>query len=391
MHISYADLRAYADNELEVTTEALARQHLAGCPDCRARLQGVTELAARVNARLAPLAPQPAEAPRPAPVVMARVKQQSRKDLPSMMKSWFSKRPLWAGLAAVLVLALAFSFAPVRVWAGQFLGLFRVEQITVLPIDTTQLGSLANDSTLVKQFSQLFAESVTVTKEPGHPVVAASAAEASQLAGFPVRLLGAAAGEPAITVTDGAAFEVVISRARTQALLDEAGRGDLQLPASLDGAKISVVIPTEATVAYGNCPTDRADAAGIEGHGDGGLSSSCVLLAQVPSPTVNTPADVDIASLAELGLQFTGMSAEEAHAFSQNVDWTTTLVIPIPRNAGSYRPVTVEGVTGNLMTRGADDGVPQRYMLLWVKNGIINALSGFGAAADAQALASSIH
>ncbi|MEP7356532.1 MAG: zf-HC2 domain-containing protein [Anaerolineales bacterium] len=389
MHVSYTDLRAYADQELDATRAALAREHLAGCPDCRVRLQAVTQQAQRVSARLAALAPQPVEAPRPASIVMARVKQQSRKDMPTMFKSLFSKRPLWAGLAVVLVLALSFSFAPVRAWAGQFLGLFRVEQIQVLPIDTTQLGLLTNDTTLVKQISQLFADSVKVTHEPGQPVVAASAAEASQLAGFPVRLLGAASGDPVITVQDGPSFEVVISRQRTQAFLNEAGRSDLVLPASVDGAKISVVIPTEATAAYGNCPKDGPDEA--SGRADFELLRTCVLLAQVPSPTVNTPPDLDVPALAELGLQFTGMTAEEAHAYSQNVDWTTTLVIPMPRNASSSTQVAVDGVTGTLLARAADDGVPQRYMLVWVKNGIINALSGFGTTTDALALANSIH
>jgi hypothetical protein len=115
------------------------------------------------------------------------------------------------------------------------------------------------------------------------------------------------------------------------------------------------------------------------------------MLAQVPSPTVQTPPDLNVAQLAELGLQFTGMTAEQAHAYSENVDWTTTLVIPMPRNASSTRQVEVDGVTGTLMTRGADDGVPQRYMLVWVKNHIISALSGFGTTTDALALANSIH
>ena len=232
---------------------------------------------------------------------------------------------------------------------------------------------------------------MNVTHEPGQPVTAADAAEASQLAGFSVRLLSAASGDPVITVQDGPSFEVIISRQRTQAFLDEAGRGDLVLPASIDGAKISVAIPTEATVAYGNCPKDEPDAEAAAGSQDFAGLRSCVLLAQVPSPTVNTPPDLDVEALAELGLQFTGMTAEEAHAYSQSVDWTTTLVIPMPRNASTTREVAVDGGTGTLLTRGADDGVPQRYMLVWVKNGIINALSGFGTATDAQSLANSIH
>jgi hypothetical protein len=117
---------------------------------------------------------------------------------------------------------------------------------------------------------------------------------------------------------------------------------------------------------------------------------TCVILAQIPSPTVTTPPDLDVEQLAEAGLQFTGMSPEEARAFSQNVDWSSTLIVPIPRSAASIEEVAVDGVTGNLLYRNADDGMPARYTLLWVKDGIIYALTGFGDAQTALAVAGSL-
>src|SRR5207253_9104356 len=100
-------------------------------------------------------------------------------------------------------------------------------------LDTTQLSSLSNDSSLVKQISQLFSDSVTVSRQPGQPVVVADAAAASKAAGFNVRLLSAGQGTPRLTVQDGTAFQVVLNRQRAQAVLDQAGRSDLQLPASI--------------------------------------------------------------------------------------------------------------------------------------------------------------
>lgn len=408
MHITHADLRAYVDQELPDGDWTAADQHLAGCPDCRARLQAVTEQIARVSARLAPLAPQSAEAPRPAGIVLAQIKQKQRKDMSTMIKSKFAKRPVWAGLAAVLVLAAAFSLAPVRAWAGEFLGLFRVQQVQVLPIDTTQLGALSNNQTLAKQLSQLFSDSVNVTRQPGQPTAATSAAQASQLAKFNVRLLANGQGTPSITVQSGTAFDVVINRARAQAVIDEAGRSDLKLPASIDGAKISVDIPAEAAVAYG-CPAGtgglgagsaaqtgastvqslKRDATGFH-VGAAGDTTNCVVLIQVPSPTVNTPPDFNIAPLAEIGLQLTGMSADQAKQMSQSVDWTSTLVIPFPRNAGNYQQVTVDGVNGTLIDRAADGTMVQRYTLIWVKNGIIYALTGTGTSDQALSLGKSI-
>jgi hypothetical protein len=388
-HISHADLRAYFDRELPAARQVETEQHLAGCPDCRVRLQAVTERAALVGARMAALEPQPKEAPRPAAVAMAQFKQMQRKDKVPMLKRIFSKRPVWAGLSAVLVLAMALSLAPVQAWASNFLGLFRVQQVQVLPIDTTQLSSLSNDSSLVKQISQLFADSVTVTRQPGQPVVVASAKEASTAAGFDVRLLSAGQGTPRLMVEDGTAFTVVLNRQRAQDLVDQAGRSDLQLPASIDGATISVDVPKGVTAGYGNCPVPAAS-------GDGqtpdrnltlGRFDNCVLFAQMPSPSVNTPPDLNIAQLAEIGLQFTGMSAAEAHQFSQSVDWTSTLVIPFPSKAGTYEQVSVDGVTGTLITRDTSGG---QYSLIWVKSGILYGLTGNGSSAQAVALAQSI-
>jgi Na+/H+ antiporter NhaB len=91
---------------------------------------------------------------------------------------------------------------------------------------------------------------------------------------------------------------------------------------------------------------------------------------------VSAPAALNIAQLAQIGLEFTGMTSDQAAAFTQTVDWTSTLVIPLPKNAATYQQVTVDGVTGTLIQRPADDA-PQ-YALLWVKNGIIYAISSLG-------------
>jgi hypothetical protein len=171
---------------------------------------------------------------------------------------------------------------------------------------------------------------------------------------------------------------MTVDRSKAQALLDEAGRSDLVLPDSVDGAEISVNIPASVSAAYGTCPKPQADT--TESHEEqipGRAYPDCVILAQIPSPSVNAPADLDINQLAQMGLEFTGMSHEEAVAFTDTVDWTSTLVIPIPKNAAKYEQVTVDGVTGTLIQRPSDDS--PRFALLWVKDGIIYAISALGA------------
>ena len=128
------------------------------------------------------------------------------------------------------------------------------------------------------------------------------------------------------------------------------------------------------TAAYGDCPKLED-----ETQNDGSparLMKDCVILAQMPSPTVVAPPDLDVKQLAEIGLQFTGMTAEEAHAYSETVDWASTLIVPIPRNGASFEQVTVDGVPGNLIRRPMGDA-PQ-YALVWVKDGIVYAIGGLG-------------
>jgi hypothetical protein len=182
-----------------------------------------------------------------------------------------------------------------------------------------------------------------------------------------------------ISVEGAGAFTIKVDVAKAQALLNESGRPDLVLPSTINGADVSVTIPTSVSVAFGTCPDPAAqDAAnGVNTDGSAGRQyPDCVILAEVPTPTVSAPADLNIAQLAQIGLEFTGMTSEQAAAFTQTVDWTSTLVIPLPKNAATYQQVTVDGVNGTLIQRPADDA-PQ-YALVWVKNGIIYAISSLG-------------
>jgi hypothetical protein len=293
-----------------------------------------------------------------------------------MLKKIFAFPLVRFGTALVLILALILAIPSTRALAGELLNLFRVQQVTVIPVDFTGLEQLTGDGALGNQFTDLISQSMDMTRKPGDPVEAAGAEQAGQMAGFAVRI--PEGKEPShIYVTSGAAFTLTIDRKKAQAVLDEAGRSDLLLPASMDGARISVNIPALVSVAYGTCPKPGSEVAGnheqsitVRRYPD------CVILAQIPSPSVNAPADLDIEALARIGLEFTGMSAEEAAAFTRSVDWTSTLVVPIPRNAAMYRQLEVDGVTGTLIQRPADDA-PQ-FALLWVKDGIVYAISGLG-------------
>jgi len=382
MHLNDATLHALLDNELDSSQKAQAEAHLEECGTCRARQNVMGARAGKVAAALASAAPPGAQAGSSPAAAYARLRPRLSDHPRTWPASWIHPQrrwgAAWGGAAIVVVLAAALSLPSVQVWAGEFLGLFRVQHVTVLPIDITRLSDLSDNSPLATQLSQLMSSSVTFTRQAGEPEAAENAAQASQMAGFDVRLPTNRTDAPGLIVQSGEAFEIRIDHDRAQSLIEAAGLTDLQLPASIDGATISIDVPTGVTAGYGECPAlEEALSEEVDSQGSPGRQYiNCILLAEMPSPTVSTPPDLDIEQLAEIGLQFTGMSAEQAKQYSQTVDWTSTLVIPVPRNGASYEQVAVDGETGYLIQRPTDDS-PQ-FALVWVKDGIIYAIGGLG-------------
>jgi hypothetical protein len=371
-HLTEGELRAMLDGE-GTTHQA---RHLEQCAECQRGMEQVRLQSMETAQRLSFL--QAENTPAPAPqAAWAKLSNRImiRKEN-SMIKKLFAFPVVRYGAVAILVLALVLAIPGTRALAGELLNLFRVQQVQVVPVDFTGLEQLTGDGALGSQLTTLISDSVDMKKEPGEPVQAASAAEASQLAGFTVRVPSGMTPSQ-INVTGNAAFSMTVDRARAQALLDEAGRSDLVLPASVDGERIAVDIPASVSVAYGTCPKPGSEVSGnTEQSTTERRYPDCVILAQIPSPSVNAPADLDIEALARIGLEFTGMSAQEAAKLTDTVDWTSTLLVPIPKNAATYEQVSVDGVTGTLIQRPANDA-PQ-YALLWVKDGIIYAISGLG-------------
>jgi hypothetical protein len=376
-HLTDGELRAALDGELE----AKQLQHLESCMGCQARQSQLQAERGQIARQLAFLAP--ADEPIPAAQkAWNRFAQQIliKKEI-SMFKKWFAFPVVRFGTAALLILALVLAFPGTRALAGELLSLFRVQHVTVVPVDFTGMEQL--NGAVGQNISQLISESVTMKKEPGDPVNIATTDEASQLAGFNVRAPQDVTPSR-ISVMSGAAFTFTIDRAKAQALLDEAGRSDLVLPEEVDGADVSVKIPSSVSLSFGICPepsneseAERERKREMETSGSPGrVYKDCIILAQIPSPEVSAPASLDIAKLAQLGLEFTGMTAEEAAQFTSTVDWTSTLIVPIPKNAASYQQVTVDGVTGTLIERPTDDA-PQ-FALFWVKDGIIYTIGGLG-------------
>ena len=70
------------------------------------------------------------------------------------------------------------------------------------------------------------------------------------------------------------------------------------------------------------------------------------------------------------------------------MDWTSTLIVPLPRNEAEHTQVSVDGVTGTLIL--SKTRYDRRYALLWVKDDRFFALSGIGDAQKALELAATL-
>ena len=377
-HINDGQLRAALDGEL--ASDEL--KHLESCQQCQSRQKMLAAQIRPVVDRLRFLSSPTQDMSLSTSTAWKKFNHEklTQKET-SMFRKLFASPLVRYGASAALVIALILAFPATRALAGELLNLFRVQRVTVVPVDFTGMQQL--DGVVGQDISQLISDSVTMQKEPSDPVNVASADEASQLAGFNIRAPQGLTPSR-ISVMGGASFSFTIDSAKAQALLDEAGRSDLVLPEEVDGADVSVNIPSSVSLAFGTCPepsneseAERERQREMETSGSPGrVYADCIILAQIPSPEVSAPASLDIAKLAQIGLEFTGMTSEEAAEFTSTVDWTSTLVVPVPRNAATNQQVAVDGVTGTLIERPSDDA-PQ-FALFWVKDGIIYTIGGLG-------------
>lgn len=399
-------LRAHVDGELAGAELEEVKQHLASCGTCRTRLEKLSADAAHTGDLLAALTPGKEDAAINPAMAYAQFTSQfepAEEPKTTWMQRLFSARwrPAW-GLAAAAVLIVALvGVSPLHTWAQKVLAMLRVQKITVVSIDPTALmGSPHADARPYRLLNQFVSDNVVVTMEPGEPDVVSSVTEASRLAGYPLRTIGSLGAPQRIEVQGEAAFQMTIDRNRIETLLDEVGRSDIRVPESANGALIAVHIPKRAVVLYGDCPI-RHDTASPKTQSqaeelatrkmeymENMKNGNCVYFIQAPSPTISVPPDLKMSEIAEAALELGGMTPAEAHSFCQTVDWSSTMVVAVPRNTSSFEKVTVDGVEGTLITETIRQ--KNRYDLLWIKNGVIHSLSGNGSQSDALNLAATL-
>lgn len=295
-------------------------------------------------------------------------------------KTWRQNLMRWspALVAATLLVAavLLFSLPPTRALAQDFLNLFRVKKFAAIQIDPARMSQFEN---LDIDTEQLFADKVQVLQEPGKPVQVASVQEASERAGFAVAVPSALPNNAKMKAyVQGAAASVVTADvAKIQELLNLIGINDVEVPAQLDGAQITVRKPAAVVLDYQTNAYEFS-------------------LMQSPSPEVELPAGVEMRQLGEIGLRVLGLSANDARDFAAKVDWNSTFLVPIPANAAEVRQVTVNGAEG-LMINASNTSENRRSpyarghtLILWAKDGMVYGLQGNGGSTDLLEIANSV-
>ena len=371
-------LRAYLDGEVN-TESATVNEHVAVCGDCREEIEILTNCAATVRAGMEYL-PQSARVDAGAAWSRLRMRMNQSNEQHrfqwSPLRTWSMAAAGLVAVAAVLVITVA----PIRGWAEDLLSIFRVEHVAVLDINASSIKGLENDTVFNQAMSRFVSEEVTVTQAPQKPQPVADAATAAKIAGFDVHLLPGQA-PASLTVRSAITAQMKLDRDRIQSIIDEAGRSDLQIPSSVDGAIIGLRIPAGVMASYGNCGSNEP------GGSAAPEDTTCIKLNELPSPSASAPKEVDPAAIAQVALQFAGLSATEAANFTQTVDWTSTFVLPVLHGQATYEKVNVGGNDAVLLRPRFSAA---RFNLLWVDNGILYSLMGTGDDTTALNLASQI-
>lgn len=286
------------------------------------------------------------------------------------------RRSFLTALAVLTVLALIFTMTPARAWAGTFLNLFRVQRVQVITFDPSVVEGLHDQMNANSAlFEQVFQEDLEIT-ERGDARAVSSLDEAAQIAGFQPRV-PAYFQNATIMVEPGMEGVLTIDQPKMQELLDLAGV-DYAMPAELDGQVVKVDVSDVVVISTGCVTPDT------EVDPDAAMSG-CQTLAQMRSPEVNAPEALDVPRMGEAVFGLLGYAPDEARALSQRIDWTSTLVLPIPTDEGlTSRDVQVDGVTGTMLSGEGS------AMLIWVKDGFVYAVRAPGGAEEALAIARSL-
>src|SRR5262245_34785036 len=282
--------------------------------------------------------------------------------------------PLLAPAALVAALVSVIVFPSVRASAQAFLDLFRVRNFTAVSVSPDRIKQLQDGKLDLKS---LIGDRIQTLKEPGPAQVVASTGMAGAAVGFMVRVpavLPAGLQADTITWRGEAEAQITADAARLRQVLEALDIRDVSVPSSIDGQVIRVKVPPVVEQRF---RAERRSAQLVQSH----------------SPEVSLPTGVNLAELGEIGLRILGLEAAEALRVSQSIDLRSTLLIPVPGNAASFRQVDVQGQPGLMVTaitKTENGHTREGSIILWSQGDMVFALSGNLEGSDLLAMASSV-
>jgi hypothetical protein len=309
----------------------------------------------------------------PSPLFKAQLRERLRAQEPAPLDSARPERIRGTLVAAGAVMAVAvlISVPGVRASVAQFVSLFRVINVVAVPVDSSRIDRLKAEEL---EIGALIGEHVQVVQDPGAPLNVASFADASAAAGMALAtpewlpdhtqvIETAVVGERVVRVT--------ADSQRLQQVMDALGINDLTVPAGLDGHVVNVRVPPVVMIRYD--------------HQNGRRSR----LFQARTPQLTLPNRIDVRALGEIGLRILGLAPAEAKQFAAAIDWHTTLVVPVPHNASSFRQVDIGGHRGVLIEHHPRNQSPT-HTIVWSTSDRVFALVSIQHVAEVTAMATSV-
>lgn len=276
----------------------------------------------------------------------------------------------WHRLGAVALLialiAVVCTYAPARALARQFLAVFRVQQIEPIALEPGVIDQATIDS--MDEWVERNLPQGPETVFDGAVASAATLEEASALAGFPVRLPAAVLGadEATIEVKGYTEFRMPFTREAISAFLQLAAMDPAALSPDLQDGEVRLSFASAAHFA----------AAGLE-------------VLQVYRSLAEYPEGIDAQLLGEAALRIAGMATGDAARISQQVDWASTVVLPIPTDIAEFREVDIAGSSGVLIVPHEQDEDPspstpgspagsasENPVVLWQRDDVVYLVSG---------------
>ena len=307
----------------------------------------------------------------PSPAFKAQLRERLRAQEPAAdtRRGW--PRRALAAAAALVLLAVLLSVPAVRASVAQFVSLFRVVNVVGVPVDPSRLDRLEAENL---QIGALIGEHVHVVQDPGPPLDVASLADAEAAAGMTLATPEWLPKDTRIiemAVMGERVMQVTASGLRLQQVMDALGIDDLAVPAGLEGQVVDVRVPPVVMIRYA--------------HGERGRTR----LFQARTPHLTLPDSIDVRALGEIGLRILGLPPAEAKQFAQAIDWHTTLVVPVPPNATSFRQVDIGGRRGVLIEHQPPNQSPTSTIVWSTSDGVFALVSIQGVTA-AMGMASSV-